>query len=255
MELDFIILAGGRGERMKSYTTRHKTLLEVNGISLLANHLLNGSDYLKDYLKEIYVVVECGREELEEEIDRIKNKLCFNVKTVEGDREGSKYGRSLYNALKLTKSNFVAYVMGDHWIDYEDLSRECPIDKIKNMVKRYDLLLFSDPDPRIANPSSQYLLYYDKKRRKVLDCGKKIEKYSHVDMGFFVGNKVKLTEVIKRYNLLEKDFDTSDFIRGLGKKFGIVEIKNVKWFGCNTPQDYLWGLYFLKSVEKSKVCL
>lgn len=250
MDLDFIILAGGRGERMKGYMDKHKTLLQVDGISLLANHLLNGSNYLGDRLREVYVVIGHRKEEVEEEIEKIRKELNFKVKTVEGDRMGTKYGRSLFNALEVSTSNFVAYVMGDHWIDYEDLSTEFPISRVEKIVRDYDLLLFSDPCPLIANPSSQFLLYYNKKRKEVLRSGESIREYSHVDMGFFIGNRMRLIKIIKKYNLLEKDFDTSDFIRCLGKRFGIVEIRNVKWFGCNTPADHLLAISLLKRLRE-----
>jgi len=176
--------------------------------------------------------------------------LHFKVNLIEGSREGTKYGRSLYKALKSSKSNLISYVMGDHWIDYRDLFKGAPIDEIKRLIKKYDLMLFADPLPLIADPSTQCKLLYDKRKEKILAYGKDLDQYSHVDMGFFIGKRENLLKTIEKYNLLEKDFDTFHLIQSLKKRFGLFEVRNVKWFGCNTPYDYFNGLNSLNIFKK-----
>lgn len=249
MSLDFIILAAGKGKRMKNYKHVHKTLLEINGISLLGNHLIYGSDYINNLLNDIIVVVGHRKEEVEKEIEKLNSKLNTKIKTVEGDLRGTKYGRSLYKALLLSESEHIMYVMGDHWISYEQLGKKYPIRKLYSEYSSYQLTIFADPNPLIANSKSQSLLYV--KNGKILDYGKELKRYTHVDMGLFLGKKNDLVDIIKKRELSKNDFDTKDLIEAL-LDVTIVEIEDVPWFGCNTPEDYESGLKKLYRLKNTK---
>ena len=231
--IDFIILAAGKGRRIENFQNKHKTLLEVRGITLLENHLLNGNRYIGNFLNKLIVVVGHRKEEIKEEVEKIIPKLKRKVYFVEGDLRGTKYGRSLHKALYESEAEYVLYVMGDHWICYEKLKKSYPFEEILKTYHKYSLTIFADPFPLIANINSQSLL--------LIENGKNIPQYTHVDMGLFLANRKELLYCIEKNKLFEKDFDTGDLIKNLSK-VSILEVKNVPWFGCNTPEDYLKGI-------------
>ena len=222
--IDFVILAAGKGKRMKNFQNRHKPLLKVKGMSLLGNHLLNGSEYLNKLLGKLIVVVGHRKEEIKRGVKQLLPKLKRKVYFVEGDLRGTKYGRSLYKALYESNAEYVLYVMGDHWISYEELKKEYLLDKILKVYKKYPITIFVDPSPLIADINSQSLFLI--KHNKIKDYGKNISKYTHVDMGLFLANRKNILNYIEKNNLFERDFDTKDLINVI-PIVGILEVKNI----------------------------
>lgn len=234
-----IILAAGEGKRLRTVWELPKVLLPINGKTLLERHI-EGLRYLG--AEKIVVTVGYKKEDI---IEFLNKKGFKNILLAEGQKGDTKYGRSLKKTIsELQIRDDIIYVMGDHYINYKQIPQEV-FDH-----EEADFLMIGNSVPIIVDPHSASRVLIDKKGR-ILYSGKDIRSFDLLDTGLFLLRKQAL-EILDGF---EKEFDTTHIVKkinSVGKKAKAIDIPDLIWFGCNTPEEVLRGILWL---ERKKVGL
>jgi len=228
-----VILAAGQGKRLRAAWDLPKVLLPIGGKTLLENHIEGLRNLGAD---KIVVVVKYRKEEI---IDYAKRKGLQGLEFVEGQEGDTKYGRSLQKAMrKIGQDHDIIYVMGDHYIRYEDIPKAVT-------QSEGDFILIGNSKPKIVNPKSASRVLIDE-NGEILHNGKDIEEFDVLDTGLFILRK-KAIPIIMQF---DHEFDTSHIVDAIRRdqhmKAIAIDVPDLLWFGCNTPEEVLRGMLWLE---------
>ncbi len=121
---------------------------------------------------------------------------------------------------ELVDESFVASVC-DH-LHHPDI-----LPLTRGWLKGKLLIVAADKRPKAVDLDEATKLIYDGNR--VVDIGKQLKKFTHVDSGVFFGRK-ELGEINFRGSL-------SDLLKALKEKGGIGEFEGLPWFDVDTPSE------------------
>ena len=203
-----IILSGGKGTRVKKYTSKiPKCLIKVNGKPFLYHQL----KYLKKY-KVKNILISSGY--LGEKINLyVKNHINFlNVKVVNDGKKLLGTGGAVVNSLKYLKKNFFI-IYGDSYLNFN----------LKKMVNKRKLATMAIYKNKDQYDKSNIIL---KKTNKILYIkNKKNKNLFYIDYGVSYINK-------KIFKGLKKNvrFELSDFYEMISKKNKLSSFKVKKRF-------------------------
>ena len=203
-----IILSGGKGTRVKKYTSKiPKCLIKVNGKPFLYHQL----KYLKKY-KVKNILISSGY--LGEKINLyVKNHINFlNVKVVKDGKKLLGTGGAVVNSLKYLKKNFFI-IYGDSYLNFN----------LKKMVNKRKLAIMAIYKNRDQYDKSNIIL---KKTDKILYIkNKKNKNLFYIDYGVSYINK-------KIFKGLKKNvrFELSDFYEMISQKNKLSSFKVKKRF-------------------------
>ncbi len=205
---EVIILSGGKGTRVKKYTSKiPKCLIKVNGKPFLYHQL----KYLKKY-KVKNILISSGY--LGEKINLyVKNHINFlNVKVVNDGKKLLGTGGAVVNSLKYLKKNFFI-IYGDSYLNFN----------LKKMVNKRKLAIMAIYKNRDQYDKSNIIL---KKTDKILYIkNKKNKNLLYIDYGVSYINK-------KIFKGLKKNvrFELSDFYEMISQKNKLSSFKVKKRF-------------------------
>ena len=203
-----IILSGGKGTRVKKYTSKvPKCLIKVNGKPFLYHQL----KYLKKY-KVKNILISSGY--LGEKINLyVKNHINFlNVKVVNDGKKLLGTGGAVVNSLKYLKKNFFI-IYGDSYLNFN----------LKKMVNKRKLAIMAIYKNKDQYDKSNIIL---KKTNKILYIkNKKNKNLFYIDYGVSYINK-------KIFKGLKKNvrFELSDFYEMISQKNKLSSFKVKKRF-------------------------
>jgi len=229
-----IILAAGKGKRLRAVWDLPKVLLPVFGKTLLERHV---EGLRKMGAEKIIAVVQYRKED----IINYAEKKHLDIEFVEGNPEDTKYGRSLKQALKsIDIHDEIVYVMGDHFIDYDTVIPE--LEQIKSTDA--DFVLIGNSIPQVVDPMSASRVLLNKDGT-IKHTGKDITSYDVLDTGLFYMRASAIPDVLS----IDGQFDTThivDTLKSNDKIAKAVDIPDMVWFGCNTPEEVLMGILGLE---------
>ena len=205
---EVIILSGGKGTRVKKYTSKiPKCLIKVNGKPFLYHQL----KYLKKY-KVKNILISSGY--LGEKINLyVKNHINFlNVKVVKDGKKLLGTGGAVVNSLKYLKKNFFI-IYGDSYLNFN----------LKKMVNKRKLAIMAIYKNRDQYDKSNIIL---KKTDKILYIkNKKNKNLLYIDYGVSYINK-KIFKGLKK----KVRFELSDFYEMISQKNKLSSFKVKKRF-------------------------
>lgn len=260
-----IILAGGKGKRMANFASP-KVMLKVRNITLVENHIQGFLNVLKVDL--VVLVINSAKSELLEHSKELISKYGEKLVVIEGAgslKNATKYGIDLLHAFKnFNDGDLYIYVMGDHFIDYDDLKHlgnriELRIREFYEKT-REKMLIFIDSKGKYARSESQSKTLIE--GNIIVRHGKRIKDWNALEVGLMIVKREVLTALKLEENQLG-DFDTTDIIDvTLTKLNGIVtyfDVKGICWFGVNTFDDWMYCInnyikYKLTVSETVKIC-
>ncbi len=225
-----VILAGGRGRRIRDVTKKPKVIIEtdVYGFSVLERHLKGLS---RQGVERFVIVVGYKADEV---INYVKSKgldkiyEIYFAKTDNYDKYGNGYGA--LSAEKYVDRPFLL-VMGDHIIDYSFLGFfHGRVSKNRPLIDFIDTIInYVKPEwctkVRISNGY-------------VTASSKNLEKFDGVDIGCFLCHP-SVFAILKR---LAKEGKTewNDLVEYVIERYGLpyFDIKGKFWHGINNKEQY-----------------
>ncbi len=225
-----VILAAGRGERLKPLTNQKpKVLISLLGLSLLARNIL----LLHSLgIQEIIVVTGYLGEKVVSEVKRenlppdLKIQFIYNEEWEKGN------GTSLYKAKKLLEKerNFLL-LMGDHYFSLRGAEEFLKHTQKEEISCLWTDLQFSEgidlDDATKVQLNKDFFLR---------DIGKVIKNFNGVDCGFFLLTPEIFTSLEKAF--VQNKFSLTDGVRELANKNRIKGIPiEHPWQDIDTPED------------------
>jgi CDP-L-myo-inositol myo-inositolphosphotransferase len=219
-----VILASGKGERIRDKYLSPKPLISLLGLSLIERVILTAKDAgFRDFL----IVVGYEKEKIKEKLKDGK-EYGVEINYVDNDEWEKENGVSLLKASSFLKEKFIL-LMSDHIFDKEILEllrkneeKECLLCIDKNFPRYIDL-----EDATKAKLEDDY----------IKDIGKNLKDYDALDTGIFLLSPLvfdALKESIKNQNttlsgaikILTKD-----------KKIKGLDIKGKFWIDIDTEKE------------------
>lgn len=194
-----VILAGGRGERLKPFTNNNpKPMILTNGKPFL-EHLI---ELLKENkIKEVVILIGYLGEKIENYFgdgSKLGIKIKYSYTPFENERgEENESGIRLKNAEHLLDEHFLLMYCDNYWpLKLEKLEEFCNNHKTDILTT-----IYSNKDNSTKNnvlvDESEYVIKYDRSRQEAGLNG--------VDIGFFIINK-KVLDLLPNHNShFEKD--------------------------------------------------
>ena len=205
---EVLILSGGKGTRVRKYTSRlPKCLIKINGKPFLFHQL----KYLKKH-KIKNVLISTGY--LSKKIDTyLKNEIDFiNVKTIDDGEKPLGTGGAVINSLKYLKKNFFI-IYGDSYLNFN-------LNKMVSKRKFATMAIYKNDN---KYDRSNVIIKKSKKIRYFKNKNNKISKY--IDYGVAYLNKIIFKDIKKNFK-----FDLSDFYEMISKKDMLNSFKVKKRF-------------------------
>jgi CDP-L-myo-inositol myo-inositolphosphotransferase len=226
MSLPAVILAGGKGERIASYSKGvPKPLLRVEGLSLIEHVILR---MVSVGIKDFIVVVGYKGNVVKSFLESLK--LDVSLKIVENKDYHRGNGSTLYKALEALPQGSFVLSMSDHVFN----------SKIVEM-------LIQSKEPRAiavdGNLSGSWVEESTKvladEKMFVLDIGKKIEKWNYVDTGLFVLDE-KIFEAVEEALKESEEVTLSYCVKKMiakGNNLKAIDVTGYTWVDVDTPND------------------
>ena len=260
-----IILAGGKGKRIANFANP-KVMLRVKNKTLVENHIQGLLEVFN--VDVVILVINSEKKELTDHARSLKTKYGEKLIIVEGigfKKNATKYGIDLIHAYKnLNNGDLYFYVMGDHFIDYDDLK---PLkNEINEKINEFysnvheKMLIFIDTAPKCAKEASQSKVLI--RNDEIMDHGKELENWNALETGLIIIKPEVLSKLEAKLDEL-RDFDTTNIVNMVKKELNdavtFFDIKGTCWFGVNTFDDWMDGInnyvkYRLTLKETITIC-
>ena len=240
-----VILAAGKGERI-SNTDEFvaKPLIKIFDVSLIERLIKNLISNLN--IKKIYIVTGFNHEEINNHLDKLKNKLSINIEIVLAKDWEKGNGASFLAILDKINNQQFYLLMADHLFNDEFYKT---ILKYKINNKSYLIISRTLSSSNDFNDATKVKVVED----KISDIGKSIKDSNGFDAGFFILNSDDFNNVNK-LSVREK-LSLTEVIQELvqQKKLYFIEVSEDSWFDIDTNQDLLNAKnYLLKNNLSSK---
>ncbi len=221
-----VILAAGLSTRLRKITRGlPKQALKLLGAPLIAYPV---ACLYAAGVRKFHVVVNPITAKY---ISDIFSTLDLKYDTVVNDTPGKGNGYSFILGLSLLESKYAFLSMSDHIFHPHIPFRLLEVDK------EYDLLVGVDSSPRLVSLEEATKVYVSPEGR-VLDIGKNIEKYTHVDIGLFVVSR-NIEEECLKYARQEKKVELSSLIKYISNIYRVYakDVEGLPWIDVDTPED------------------
>ncbi len=234
-----LIIAAGRGRRLKSYTRRTpKPLIPILGVPLIERIILSVK---RAGIHRIVVVTGYLGHRLKARLGN-GSRLGVKIEYADNPQWWQPNGISVLKAKPLLKNNFVL-LMSDHLFDHKTLS-----DLKRHKLGREESILCVDKS--IKSIFDIHDATKVKVRQgKIEDIGKYLEQYNGIDTGMFLCSP-NFFKVLER--TIRKGFcSLSDAVRALAKqkKARSHEITNRFWLDVDTPESLGFAEKMIRSWE------
>jgi CDP-L-myo-inositol myo-inositolphosphotransferase len=218
-----VILASGKGERIKDKYPSPKPLISLWGLSLIERIILTAKEAgFRDFL----IVVGYKKEKIKE---RLKYGKIYgvNIEYAENDEWEKENGVSLLKTVPFLKEKFIL-LMSDHIFDKEILEElkenqeECVLCIDKSFPSYVDL-----EDATKVKLEGDY----------IKDIGKNLKDYDALDTGIFLLSPV-VFEALKE-SINNKDTTLSGAIKVLARdrKIRVLDISGKFWIDIDTERE------------------
>jgi len=226
MSLPAVILAGGRGERIASYSKGiPKPLLRVEGLSLIEHVILR---MISAGIKDFIVVVGYKGNIIRSFLESLK--LNVNMRVVENNKYHRGNGTTLYEASKVLPHGSFILSMSDHVFN----------------SRIVEMLIKSNGPRAIAvdgNLNGSWVEESTKvlvdEKMFVIDIGKEIKKWNYIDTGLFILDE-KIFEAIEEALKEKEEVTLSYCIKKMiskGNNLKAVDVTGYTWVDVDTPED------------------
>ena len=233
-----VILAAGLSTRLRKITRGlPKQTLKLLGAPLIAYPV--ASLYAAG-VRKFHVVVNPITAKYISDIFSTLN-LKYDIIVNNYPEKGNGY--SFILGLSSLESKYAFLSMSDHIFHPRIPLRLLEVDK------EYDLLVGVDSSPRLVGIEEATKVYASHEGR-VIDIGKNIEKYTHVDIGLFIVSK-NIEEECLKYAEKEKKVELSSLIKYISNIYKVYakDIEGLPWMDVDTPED------LKKAISRAKFLL
>ncbi len=229
MNVSGVILAAGYSTRLSSILKgKPKQLVLINNIPLIYYPILN---MIHQNIDDILIVVN---NENYHYIERVVKPLTeiINIDFIVNEEPERENGLSFILGIESSKHNTVVISMSDH-IHVSDIIRKM-IEAHKNM--QTSLIVGGDSKPKYIDIREATKILAPNKQ--LINIGKELEKWTHIDIGLFIANK----NLLNKLSTIEKEYykiTISKIIKKLSKEDNIlvVDIEGIEWTEIDTPKD------------------
>ena len=240
-----VILAAGKGERI-SNTAEFvaKPLIKIFDVSLIERSIKNLISNLN--IKKIYIVTGFNHEEINNHLDKLKNKLSINIEIVFAKNWEKGNGASFLAILDKINNQQFYLLMVDHLFNDEFYKTI-----LKYKINNKSCLIISRTLSSLNNFNEATKVKVG--GNKISDIGKSIKDSNGFDTGFFILNSGQFNKVNKL--LVRKNLSLTEVIQELvqQKKLHFIEVSEDSWFDIDTSQDLFKAKNYLLDNLCSKV--
>jgi len=221
-----VILAAGFGNRLSDYTGgKSKLLIPIDEIPLILYPTY--TLYLAGVRKICYIVNRWNRIDIMKTLARFDGAdTCFII----NDKPEKGNGYSFLLCKKCVKSESFILSMADH-IYHLSIIR-----KLARAAKnKFDIIIGGDSEPKYIEISEATKIMFD--GDNVVRIGKKLKKFTHVDIGVFVIKK-KILEEFKFSRIRKLEF--TDIIKHAvnnGYNVKLIDVNGAYWTEVDTIND------------------
>ncbi|MCD6368554.1 MAG: NTP transferase domain-containing protein [Thermoproteales archaeon] len=219
-----VILAAGYGSRIRGAAgDTPKPLITVHGIPLIAYSL---ASLLNAGVKHFYIVVN---PKSRTSITRFMDTVGIDAEVIVNEAPERGNGYSLILGMEHVKDVFFLS-MSDHIYDPK-------IPGLLYSTREFDVIIGVDSNPRYISVDEATKVLVD--RGVALDIGKKIPRYTHIDIGLFI-MKRSLYEFYRDYAERNQVVELSSLIKhsiSSGKRVAVADIGGLPWIDVDTVND------------------
>ena len=229
MNMSGVILAAGHSTRLSDILKgKPKQLVLINNIPLIYYPILN---MIHQNIDDVLIVVNNENYYYIEKIVKPLTDL-ININFIVNEEPERENGLSFILGIENSRHNTVVVSMSDH---IHVLSI------IRKMIEAYrklqsNLIVGGDSKPKYIDIREATKILASNKR--LIDIGKELEKWTHIDIGLFIVNK----NLLDKLDIIEKEhykITISKIIKKLSKEDNIivVDIEGIEWTEIDTPKD------------------
>ena len=240
-----VILAAGRGERISNTAGFvAKPLIKIFDVSLIERLIKNLISNLN--IKKIYIVTGFNHKEINNHLDKLKNKFSINIEIVFAKDWEKGNGASFLAILEKINNQQFYLLMVDHLFN----------DEFYKTVLKYKI---NNKSCLIISRTLSFLNDFNDATKvkvggeKINDIGKSIKDSNAFDTGFFILNSSEFNNVSKLS--VRKKLSLTEVIQELvqQKKLYFIEVSEDSWFDIDTNQDLLKAKNYLLNNSNSKI--
>jgi len=221
-----IILAAGYGTRIRDIAKdTPKPLLKVFNIPLIVYPIAN---FLSAGVEKFYIVANPHNYKA---IKEFISKTNINAEFIVNKDPERGNGLSLILAMEHVNSKNFYLSMSDH------IHSPKIIEKFSGYHGDVDIIVGADSNPTYINVDEATKILVV--NGEVVDIGKHLNRYTHVDIGLFVMSK-ELYETFRRYSEKYYDVPLSKLIKysvGEGFKVVALDVQGSPWIDIDTIDD------------------
>ena len=240
-----VILAAGKGERISNTDGFvAKPLIKIFDISLIERSIKNLINNLN--IKKIYIVTGFNHKEINNHLDKLKNKFSINIEIVFAKDWEKGNGASFLAILDKIKHEQFYLLMVDHLFNDEFYKTI-----LKYKINNKSCLIISRTLSSLNDFNDATKVKVG--GEKINDIGKSIKDSNAFDTGFFILNSSEFNNVSKLS--VRKKLSLTEVIQELvqQKKLYFIEVSEDSWFDIDTNQDLLKAKNYLLNNSNSKI--
>jgi len=225
-----VILAGGYGRRLQTFSRKPKFAIEVVGRPLIQYPF---QSLYKAGVRHFIIVV--NHQYLEYAYDIFRD-VDVDIDIISNEYPEKGNGYSLYLASKSISGDEFIVSMCDHIYPSKIIERMVRFKR--EIAQDIDILIGGDSLPRYIDVDEATKILIDDDGA-LIDIGKDIPRYTYIDIGVFVMNR-KIYGISHEYISLYGRMELKDLIlyaRDKGLNILVYDIEGSPWKDVDTPED------------------